>query len=489
MVEKSAAVSNTFEIEEATIAQLQTAMAQGKLSVCELTAHYLNRIDRLDSTLKSIITINPEALSQAKTLDEERAAGEVRGALHGIPLVIKDNINTAEMPTTGGCVALANLQPLTDAFVVDRLKAAGAIMLAKANLHELALRGESVSGLGGQARNPYNLDYTPGGSSGGSAAAIAANFAVAGLGTDTVNSVRSPAAACNLVGLRPTIGLISRSGLMPVTLSQDVIGPMGRCVADVATLLTAMAVDDPSDPTTARSTNYPTGSYSPSLKQNGLQGMRLGIVPSLCGQSPDYAAIEPVVDGAIAMIESLGAQCDSVPAEIDIDGLHAELSLEMWEFKLHFEQYLERLGPTAPFRSLKAILNSGKVHGSIRAQVADAEAICAPLGSGEYWQRCYSRRVELRQLLSNLFRRLRLDALAYPHQRQQVARIGEQQMGRNGFLAAASGFPAITVPAGFDNDGVPVGLELMALPFQEPKLLQMAYAYEQATQWRRQPAL
>ncbi|MEL6471530.1 MAG: amidase family protein [Cyanobacteria bacterium J06623_4] len=489
MVEQSAAVSNTFEIEEATIAQLQTAMAQGKLSVGELVSHYLTRIDRLDAKLNSIIALNPKAEAIAETLDKERAAGEVRGPLHGIPLVVKDNINTVELPTTGGCIALSELQPAADAFVVSQLKAAGAIVLAKANLHELAQRGESVSGLGGQARNPYNLDYTPGGSSGGSAAAIAANFAVAGLGTDTVNSVRSPAAACNLVGLRPTIGLVSRAGLMPVALSQDVIGPMGRSVADVAILLTVMAVDDPDDPTTARSANYPTGNYSAALKKEGVAGMRLGIVPSLLGRSPAYNPVEPVADGAIATLQSLGAQCDFVPAEIDIDGLHAELSLERWEFKLHFEQYLERLGTAAPLKTLKALLRSGKVHSSIRAQLEDAEAICAPLGSDEYWQRLYPRRVELRQRLNTLFRRQRLDALVYPHQRRQVARVGEQQAGRNGFLAAASGFPAITVPAGFDDDGLPVGLELMAMPFQEAKLLQMAYAYEQATQWRRQPAL
>lgn len=520
LLESAATVSNPFDIEEASVAQLQSAMAHNQLSALALVDYYLARIERLDGQLNSLITINPKAKATAKSLDRERANGKVRSPLHGIPIVVKDNIDTADMPTTGGCSALATLQPPDDAFVVARLKEAGAIILAKANLHELAQRGESVSGLGGQVRNPYNLDYTPGGSSGGSAVAVAANLAALALGTDTVNSVRSPASACNIVGMRPTAGRVSRNGLMPVALSHDVIGPMGRTVSDVATLLSVIAVDDPEDPMTARSTGVSTD-YKTSLKKKGLKGMRLGIVPSLFGQGDDCAdncaAVNQLMESAIATMESLGAQRCEVAAVIDIDQLINELSLTHWEFRTQFNQYLERVGErvgkpveepagegvgegveegvgksmggAAPVKDLTALIKSGRLHPSIKAQLETANQVKSPLGDGEYWQRLYPRRVELRQTITQLFQRYQLNALVYPHQRIPVAAIGEPQQGRNGFLAAASGFPAITVPAGFIKEGLPVGIELMGLAFQEHSLLKMAYAYEQETSWRSRPNL
>lgn len=486
---ESAAVSNTANIEDATISELQSAMASGSLSAYDLVNYYLTRIEQLDAQLSSLITLNPNAAKVATQLDKKRAAGQLLGSLHGIPLVIKDNIDTADMPTTGGSKALAKSQPPDDAFVVAQLRDAGAIILAKANLHELAQRGETVSSLGGQTCNPYNLDYTPGGSSGGSAAAIAANFAVAGLGTDTINSVRSPASACNLVGLRPTSGLVSRDGLMPVSLTQDVIGPMGRSVADVAMLLSAIAVTDSEDPMTVRSTGHTKGNYETALKKGDLKGKKIGIVPSLFGQDADSEAVNQLMQDAISAIKSLGARCVNVAATIDINGLLAELSLTQWEFKLHFEQYLETIGPLAPVKTLKALLKTGKVHKSIQPQLKAAAAIKTPLGNSAYWQRLYPNRVELRKILNHIFERQQLDALLYPHQRVPAARIGQPQTDRNGFLAAASGFPAITVPAGFTTENIPVGLELMAKPFEEDKLLQMAYAYEQKTQWRKPPSL
>ena len=488
LLESAAAVSNPFDIEEASVAQLQTAMAQNQLSAHALVDYYLNRIERLDGQLNSLITLNPNAKTTAKALDRERANGKVRSALHGIPIVVKDNIDTADMPTTGGCEALATLQPPDDAFVVARLKKAGAIILAKANLHELAQRGESVSGLGGQVRNPYKLDYTPGGSSGGSAVAVAANLAALALGSDTVNSVRSPASACNIVGLRPTAGLVSRDGLMPVALSHDVIGPMGRTVADVATLLSAIAVDDPEDPMTARSTGV-SKDYKTGLKKTGLKGMRLGIISSLFGKGDECEGVNRLMESAISTMESLGAQRCKVAAVIDIEKLMGELSLTHWEFRAQFNQYLKTVGGAAPVKNLTALLKSGKLHPSIKAQLEKTNKVKSPLGDGEYWQRLYPRRVELRQALTQLFQRYQLHALVYPHQRVPVAAISESQQGRNGFLAAASGFPAITVPAGFVEEGLPVGIELMGLPFQEHGLLNMAYAYEQETCWRRRPDL
>jgi amidase len=496
---QTTAVSSTFEpdafkLEEATIAGLQSAMARQEISATTLVGEYIARIEQFDPQLNAFICLNPRALEIAAQLDAERAKGALRGPLHGIPIVLKDNINTAELPTTGGCVALKRLQPTADAFVVARLREAGAIVLGKTNLHELACSGETISALGGQTHNPYHLDYTPGGSSGGTAAAVAANLAVAGLGSDTFNSVRSPASACSLVGLRPTTGLVSRDGLMPVSLTQDVIGPMARTVTDVAVLLDVIATDDPQDPMTARSAGQRRGSYQRALTQRvlkkvGLRGMRLGIVPSLWGQDEPHAQVNAITKEAIVSLKALGAQTQELAVNIDIDQMIAELSLNVLEGKLHFEKYLESLGKAAPVKTLQSLLKSGTLHPSIEPLIKQMQAVESPLGDDEYWQRRYARRAELRQILSHIFQHYRLDALLYPHQRQLVAPIGQTQQERNGFLAAASGFPAITLPAGFSKAGLPVGIELMAMPFQEAKLLQMAYAYEQKTQWRRPPEL
>jgi amidase len=496
LASRSSAVSDTFEpfeIEEATIADLQRAMARGELSAVNLVTYYFSRIEQFDGRLKAFISLNNAALATAAQLDKERAQGKLRGPLHGIPMVVKDNINTAELPTTGGCLALKTLQPASDAFVIAELREAGAILLGKTNLHELAASGESVSGLGGQCHNPYQLDHTPGGSSGGTAAAIAANLATVGLGSDTVNSLRSPASACNLVGLRPTLGLVSRTGLMPLSLSQDVIGPMGRTVADVATLLEAIALDDPQDPITARSAGQIPGQYraflTKSSLKNGLKGKRLGIVPSLWDKKNAHPDVNHMMEQAIATLKSLGAEVLTLAAHIDVEQMLAELSLTVWEGKLHLEQYLAELGEAAPIKSLAALLETGKVHPSIEPLLQQMAAVDSPLGHDEYWQRLYPRRAELRERLSQLFGRSRIQAILYPHQRQLVAPIGKTQRARNGFLAAASGFPAITFPGGFSQSGLPMGLELMAMPFREPELLQMAYAYEGKTQWRRRPSL
>lgn len=485
----SAFKPDAFKLEEATIAELQNAMARQEISATTLVNDYLTRIKQFDGQLNAFICLNPQAQETAAQLDKERAQGRLRGPLHGIPIVVKDNINTAELPTTGGAQALKGLQPPADAFVIEKLREAGAIVLGKTNLHELACSGETVSSLGGQTRNPYHLDYTPGGSSGGTAAAVAANLVVVGLGSDTVNSVRSPASACSVVGLRPTTGLVSRDGLMPVALSQDVIGPIARTVTDVALILEVIAIDDPQDPMTARSAGQRKGSYPAALKKDGLKGMRLGIAASLSGQGKPHAEVNVIFGEAIACMKDLGAQIQTLAVHIDIEQMMAELSLTVLEGKLHLEQYFESLGKAAPVKSLQSLLKSGKLHPSIEPLIKEMEAVESPLGKGEYWQRRYARRAELRQLLDHIFQRYRLDAVIYPHQRQIVAPIGQTQQERNGFLAAASGFPAITLPAGFSKVGLPVGIEFMGMPFQEAKLLQMAYAYEQKTQWRRPPEL
>ena len=499
MAGQKTTVSQSFNIEELTIAQLQRAMDEGMLTAADLVKAYKDRIEQFDAQLNAFISINPKALEQAVILDQSRANGNVRGCLHGIPVVVKDNINTSELPTTGGCIALANMQATEDAFVVAKLKEAGAIILGKANLHELACRGESVSGLGGQVHNPYNLAYTPGGSSGGTAAAIAANLAACGLGSDTINSVRSPASACNIVGLRPTAGRVSRSGLMPISLTQDTIGPMGRTVEDVATLLEVISQDDPNDPMTARSVGHSGGqqhtqesnNYVSGLSEAGLAGKTLGVVASLWGDQAIHQGVNSLVEDAIATMGSLGAQTVKLAVNIDVEKMAEELSMNIWEGKLHFEQYLESLGNAAPIKTMRSLIDTEKVHASIVPILEIMDSVDTPLGYSEYWQRLYIRRAELRQRLFHLFSEYQIDALIYPHQKQPVARIGEQQKGRNGFLAAASGFPAITFPVGFVDvaeGSVPVGVELMGRPFEEGNLLQMAYAYEKQVAPRRSPS-
>ncbi|HEX9577827.1 MAG TPA: amidase family protein, partial [Myxococcales bacterium] len=303
--------SPPFQIEEASVAQLQAAMAVGVLTSRELTQHYLDRIARYDKAgpkLNAFLLLNPRALAEADALDQERARKGARGPLHGIPVVLKDNMNTKDLPTTGGSIAFAGAQPQEDAFVVAKLRQAGAVLLGKGNLHELARAGTTVSSLGGQTLNPYDLARTPGGSSGGPAAAVAANMAAVSLGSDTVNSIRSPASACDLVGLRPTRGLVSRSGIIPAALTQDMAGPITRTVADAAAVLEAIQGFDPKDGTTDAVRGKDLPDYAASLDKSGLRGARIGVLRSFFGQKPEHAEVNRVTDAAIARMKELGAE-------------------------------------------------------------------------------------------------------------------------------------------------------------------------------------
>src|SRR6267378_2618203 len=400
-------------IEEATIDELQGAMSAGELTSHALVQHYLDRIARFDKQgpkLDAFLLVNSRALEEADRLDQERASKGPRGPLHGIPIVLKDNMNTADLPTTGGSLAFAGAQPQADAFIVSRLRAAGAVILGKTNLHELARAGTTVSSLGGQTLNPYDLSRTPGGSSGGTAVAVAANMASVGLGSDTVNSIRSPASACDVVGLRPTRGLVSRSGIIPAALTQDMGGPIGRTVADVAVVLEVIQGPDAKDPTTVDSAGMVKRTYREALVQDGLRGARIGVLRSFFGAKPEHEEVNRVVGEAIARMRNLGAEPVELQVPLDV-------------------------------KQVIAILEENK-----------------------------------------------LDAIVYPHQKRLVVPIGESQVERNGFLASITGFPAITVPAGFSSGGVPIGVELLGRPFAEPTLFKLASAYERGTHNRRPPA-
>ena len=364
-------------------------------------------------------------------------------------------------------------------------------MIAKANLHELARAGTTVSSLGGQTRNPYDLTRTPGGSSGGTGAAIAANFGVLGTGSDTGQSVRSPSSANGIVGLRPTRGLVSRAGMMPFSTTQDEAGPMARTVDDVARMLDAMAGYDPDDPITAFGHGRKPASYAAALDAGALTGARIGLLTDFMGGDPIHADVNRAVEQAVATMTAKGATVVRVTIP-HLDELTRGLSLMTFEFKSAFDKYLASLGPASPVASLAEFVARGEFHESLRRGLeGDLNAADGP-GSPEYL-RMVERRNVLRQSVISVIAANKLDALLYPHQKRLVVPIGEDQAERNGVLSNSTGFPALTFPGGFSPPtatapiGVPIGLELLGAEWSEPVLLKLAFAYEQATRLRKPP--
>jgi amidase len=479
-------------IEEATIEELQAAMTRGDLTSHALVQHYLDRIalyDKHGPKLNAFLLVNPRALQEADRLDQERAAKGARGPLHGIPVVLKDNMNTADLPTTGGSIAFAGAQPQADAFIVARLRESGAVILGKTNLHELARAGTTVSSLGGQTLNPYDLSRTPGGSSGGTAVAVAANMAPVGLGSDTVNSIRSPASACDLVGLRPTRGLVSRSGIIPAALTQDMAGPIARTVADAALVLEVIQGYDEKDPTTADGRSMASRRYGAALVADGLRGARIGILQSFFGNKPEHAEVNGVVNEAIARMKALGAEPVELDVPLDVEQLIATMDVQKWESKTQIDAWLRALGPGAPrIRTFDEWVASGKYDKTLEKGLKAAQPFDHPETDPEYLQRIGPRKEALQKQVLGILDEKKLDAIVYPHQKRLAVPIGESQVERNGFLASITGFPAITVPAGFSSSGVPIGVELLGRPYAEPKLLALAFAFESGTHNRRPPA-
>ena len=492
----AAAQAPKVHLAEATIADIHAAFRGGDLTCRQLVQLYLERIQAYDKqgpALNALIAVNPKALEAAEALDTKFRASGLVGPLHCIPAILKDNYNTADMATTGGSAPLAGSIPAADAFTVKRLRAAGAIVLAKANMHELALAGTTVSSLGGQTRNPYSLDRTPGGSSGGTAAAIAVNIGMIGFGSDTVNSIRSPASANSLVGLRPTRGLVSREGVIPVSWTQDAVGPITRSVADAAAVLTVLTGYDPNDPVTAYGVGHATD-YTAFLRPNGLEGVRLGVVETLFGTQPIHQPVNVVTRAAIQELRRAGAILVPINvAAIDTDKIVADYDVQKYEYRENLNGYLTTLGPRAPIKTLADLIATGKPDRTIAGFLKTAQEIQSPLDQPDYKTRIL-RGYQLQQLVMALMADHRLDALVYPHQKRLVVPIGEGQTDRNGILASVTGLPAITVPGGFSPSsaaapiGVPVGIEFLGRPWSEAALVQIAYAFEQATHYRRPPA-
>jgi Asp-tRNA(Asn)/Glu-tRNA(Gln) amidotransferase A subunit family amidase len=494
----SGVAAQSFQVEEATIAQIQQALRDKSVTCRQMVQAYLDRIAAYDHNgpaLGAVLILNSKAVTEADQLDADYAKSGPVGPLHCVPLVLKDNFDTVDLPTTGGSASLTGAQPKQDAFVVARLRKAGAIILGKSNLHEFALAGTTMSSLGGQTLNPYDLTRTPGGSSGGTGVAVATNIGVAGTGSDTVNSIRSPASANALVGIRPTKGLLSRAGVMPVSETQDAVGPIARTVADAARLLEVMAGYDRNDPSTAWSVGNTPAHYTQFLEQNGLQGARIGVLRTMLGSGPEHQEVNAVMAAAITAMQKAGAVIVEVDAPaLDAGKLIADNDVQKYEFKALINAYLATI-PNAPVKSLSEIIASQKFHKpSLEKFLVSADAYQNGMEEPDYKERLL-RNQRTRQTLISLMAEHRLDALVYPLQKRVVVPVTESnQADRNGILASVTGFPAITVPAGFSQAstaaplGVPVGMDILGRPWSEGRLLQIANGFEQATHYRKPPA-
>lgn len=476
----------SFDVTEKSIAELDGALASAVVTSQDLVRLYLDRIDAYDQrgpALNSIITLNSNAMEEAAVLDAERATGTLRGPLHGIPVLVKDNYDTADMPTTAGTIGLATSIPPDDAFQVRRLREAGAIILGKTNMHELAEGITTVSSLTGQTRNPYDPTRNPGGSSGGTGAAVAASFAAVGMGSDTCGSIRVPSSQQALVGLRGTRGLASGDGIIPLSATQDIGGPLARSVEDLAVTLDATVGYDPADPVTALSEGKIPHSYTESLDPKSMQGARIGIVMALMGTERAEQPVREVIEAAIQTMEANGAKI----IEIDKPDLTETLqgaSVISQEFKFDFDAYLQHT-PNAAVRSLADMINLGLYHDIVDRAVRNSLAV-KTLETDDYRDRI-AKRDQIRNATVGVMNDLQLDALLYPTIRQTAQPIGQAQPGNSCALSATSGLPAISVPAGFAIDEMPVGVELLGRPFAEPRLIGLAYAFEQATHYRRPP--
>ncbi|MEX2152077.1 MAG: amidase family protein [Gemmatimonadaceae bacterium] len=482
--QKPPAVALRPEVVEATIPELQAAMAAGKVTSVQLVDAYLARIAAYDAQgpeLNAMLRLNPRARADAARLDRERREGTVRGPLHGIPIVVKDNFDTADLPTSGGLLALAGHQPRADAFVVRRLRDAGVVILGKTNLHELAHGITSISSLGGQTRNPYDPSRNPGGSSGGTGAAVAASFAALGVGSDTCGSIRIPCAYNNLVGLRPTQGLVSRTGVMPLSHTQDIAGPLARTVTDLAIALDVTIAIDSTDPASRAALGRALPRFTDSLSKSALRGARLGVLTHYFADTDEE--IRDTVRAAIAAMKALGAEVVDVRIP-GFDSLLAGSGVIPFEMKFDIDDYLAKHAG-APIRSFTEMLERGSYHEALEARYRLRDTM--KVRDSEPYTRALAKQVALRERLVVLFDSLRLDALVYPTMRQRPALIGEPQSGGTCQLSAHSGLPALSMPAGFTTDGLPIGMELLGRPFADARLVTLAYAFEQSGTRRRPP--
>ena len=490
-----------FPLEEATIHQMQQWMSSGQYtshSLCEMYLQRIAEIDRTGPAIRSVLQLNSDALAIADSLDAERKAGRVRGMLHGVPVLIKDNIDTHDrMTTAAGSLALAHSVAPRDSFVAAQLRAAGAVLLGKTNLSEWANyrsthSSSGWSGMGGQTRNPYALDRTPSGSSSGSGAATTANLCAVAVGTETDGSITSPSAVQSLVGLKPTVGLVSRAGIIPISHSQDTAGPMARTVTDAAILLGALAGVDPRDSATAASARHAHADYVRFLDVNGLKGARIGVPrKNYFGYS---VAADAIIDAAVAAMRSAGAIIID-PIELGTEG-HGEGDVLSYEFKADMNAYLASLGAASPMKTLADLIVFNDAHRRDEMPYFGQEIFITAEARGPLTERKYldalatGHRRSRAQGIDAAVARYRLDAIAAPTQGPPgLIDLVNGDPGGGGSatsLPAVAGYPHITVPAGY-SFGLPVGLSLFGPAWSEPVLLKLAYAFEQLTKVRRPP--
>jgi amidase len=503
VVRKNRFAISPFDLEEATIADLQAGMSAGRTTSHSITQQYIARIEELDRkgpTLRHVLEINPDALSIADSLDQERKSGRVRGPLHGIPILLKDNIDTADrMTTTAGSLALEGSIPLQDAFIAAKLRSAGAVLLGKSNLSEWANfrsthSSSGWSGRGGQAKNPYVLDRNPCGSSSGSGGAVSANLCAAAIGSETDGSVVCPSAANGIVGIKPTLGLVSRTGIIPIAHSQDTAGPMARTVRDVAIILNALSGIDTRDATTMVNRSRGQLDYTRFLDANGLRGARIGVARTKFFGYSDVT--DKLVNDAIDAMKAQGAVIVD-PANIETAGKFddSELDVLLYEFKADLNTYLAGLGPKAPVRTLQDVIDFNEHHKDQEMPWFGQELFVQAQAKGPLTEKKYrdalakNRKMSRTDGIDATMKKYKLDAIVAPTGSPPwVTDLvnGDHYSGGSSTPAAVAGYPNINVPAGYSHD-LPVGISFFGRAYSEPTLIKLAYAYEQATKHRRAP--
>lgn len=487
---------NNYFILETTISQIHEAYKNRTLTAKELTEQYLERIKKYDqpTKLNAVTVINPNALKRAEELDEEfKKTGKLR-PLHGIPILVKDNFDTHDLQTAGGSLALKNSLPPDDAFQIKKLREAGAIIIAKTNMAEWAFSNVvTVSSISGITRNPYDLSRVPAGSSGGTGAGVSANFAVLGMGTDTGNSIRGPASHNGLVGIRSTMGLTSRDGIIPLYLRNDIGGPLARTVEDAVRVFEVIAGYDPADPITKLCDGKVPENYTQFLQKDGLKGARIAVFRRYIDEQTIDPQIKSITLQAIEDLKKLGAE---IIDPFDIPN-YEELTKDIWcsTFQHDLNNYLSSLGNNAPYKNLKEIYESGLylpyVKDGIEEELKfttppeERESPCGDLYHTE-------KNIKFREAVLNEMNKYKVDAIVYPTWSNQPRKVGDTESpdGDNSqILSPHTGFPAITVPTGYTKEGMPVGMTFFGRAFSEPELIKFVYSYEQATKHRKAPVL
>ncbi len=491
---------NTAYLEEITIAQLQQGYKDGEFTVEQVVSDYLSRIETLDEsgpTLNAIIAINPDAIKIAKELDREMSEGKPRGPLFGVPVILKDNIDTKDsMPTTAGATALRNSYVGRDSWLAAKLRAAGAVIIAKSNLSEWAnfrssFSSSGWSGVGGQTNNPYELDRNPCGSSSGSGVAVSANLCEFAIGTETNGSIVCPSNNNGIVGLKPTVGLISRTGIIPISFTQDTPGPMARSVEDIAACLGAMVGRDSSDSMTLQPDAKFYTDYTQFLKKDGLKGKRIGVLTNVSGF---LFKVDTLMQRAVKDMRNAGAEIVEINMPIDGSVEEASFQVLLYEFKDGLNRYFKSLGDNAPVKSLEQLIEFNRTD-SVELRYFDQHLLELAQSKGDLNSPEYKKSLALMQKamrqdgIDKVMKANNLDALVAPTGEPAWKTDlvnGDNFKGSSSSYAAIAGYPSITVPMGL-IEGLPVGISFIGKAWSEPKLLEIAYAYEQATKHRKIP--